>query len=202
MDLYEYQRSRSFIDIGPRPLRFIIFKLLFLRNRYVDWSIGERKFVQMVQLTWPRWPPYGKNMKNSSSLEPKGWWPWKFVASSAQVLPSLFKQWPWVDLDPFYDSVKFGPLWYKSWYMQSTKWVHETLWVPKVKVIDWSWSKSLRINIFKLFFLNNLWGDWSQISCGASMGWETMFKWSRSHDKTGRHAHIWWKSLKIFFSGI
>ena len=26
-------------------------------------------------------PIYGKNMKNSSSLEPKGWWPWKFVCS-------------------------------------------------------------------------------------------------------------------------
>ena len=33
MNLYEYQRSRSFIDIGPRSLRFNILKLLFLRNR-------------------------------------------------------------------------------------------------------------------------------------------------------------------------
>ena len=33
MDLYEYQRSRSFTDLGPRSLRFNIFKLLFLRNR-------------------------------------------------------------------------------------------------------------------------------------------------------------------------
>ena len=38
MDLYEYQRSRSFIDLGPRPLRFNIFKLLFLRNHYADLS--------------------------------------------------------------------------------------------------------------------------------------------------------------------
>ena len=30
--LYEYQRSRSFIDLHPRSLRFNIFKLLFLRN--------------------------------------------------------------------------------------------------------------------------------------------------------------------------
>ena len=69
-----------------------------------------------------------------------------YAASSAQVLPSLFKWWHWVDLDLFYDKVKFGPLgfcmgkswnngffrnycclWYKSWYMQSTKWVHEAL---------------------------------------------------------------------------
>ena len=32
MNLDEYQRSRSFIDLCPRSLRFNIFKLLFLRN--------------------------------------------------------------------------------------------------------------------------------------------------------------------------
>ena len=32
-----------------------------------------------------------------------------------------------------------------------------------------------------------------QIYYGASSGWgnESLFKWSRSHDKVGRHAHIW-----------
>ena len=32
MDHYEYQRSMSFTDLGPRSLRFNIFKLLILRN--------------------------------------------------------------------------------------------------------------------------------------------------------------------------
>ena len=32
MNICEYQRSRSFTDIGPRSLRFNIFKLLFLNN--------------------------------------------------------------------------------------------------------------------------------------------------------------------------
>ena len=36
MHLYEYQRSRSFIDLGPRSLRFNIFKFLFLRNCLAD----------------------------------------------------------------------------------------------------------------------------------------------------------------------
>ena len=36
MNLYEYKRSRSFIDLRPRSLRFIIFKLLLLRNRQAD----------------------------------------------------------------------------------------------------------------------------------------------------------------------
>ena len=33
-----------------------------------------------------------------------------YVASGARVLPSLFKWWPWVDLDLFYSKVQFGPL--------------------------------------------------------------------------------------------
>ena len=36
MNLHEYKRSRSFVDLGPRSLRFNIFKLLFLRNRFAD----------------------------------------------------------------------------------------------------------------------------------------------------------------------
>ena len=66
--------------------------------------------------------------------------------------------------------------------MQSTKWVYEAVWVPKVKVIHW--SKSLRFNIFKLLFLNNHLADWSQILCGVSSGWgnESLFKLFRSHD--------------------
>ena len=28
-----------------------------------------------------------------------------------------------------------------------------------------------------------------------------VFKWSRSHDQDGRHAHIWEKPIKIFFTG-
>ena len=31
------------------------------------------------------------------------------------------------------------------------------LWVPKVKVIHWPWSTSLRFNIFKLLFVSNRW---------------------------------------------
>ena len=36
MNLYEYQRSSSFIDLGPRSLSFNIFKFLFLRNCLAD----------------------------------------------------------------------------------------------------------------------------------------------------------------------
>ena len=38
------------------------------------------------------------------------------------------------------------------------------------------------------------------ILCGALLGRgnESLYKWSRSHDQDGRHAHIWLKPLKIF----
>ena len=44
--------------------------------------MGERNFAQMVLVTWPRWPPCPyvlKTLKQSSSLEPKGFWPWNLV---------------------------------------------------------------------------------------------------------------------------
>ena len=54
---------------------------------------------------------YGKNLKknllprNQKADDFESW----YVASGAPVLPSLFKWWPWVDLDLFYGNVKFGP---------------------------------------------------------------------------------------------
>ena len=45
-------------------------------------------------------PIYGKNLKKSSSLEPKGLWPWKLVCSHAYSSTTKFVQmmtlgWPW-----------------------------------------------------------------------------------------------------------
>ena len=55
-------------------------------------------------------PIYGENLKtllrNQNADDLETW----FAASGAQVLPSLFKWWPWVDLDLFYSKVKFAPL--------------------------------------------------------------------------------------------
>ena len=41
--------------------------------------------------------------------------------------------------------------------MQWTKWVHEALWVPKVKVIHWPWSHSLRFNNLNFFSSITTW---------------------------------------------
>ena len=80
MNLYEYQRSRSFIDLGPRSLRFNIFKLLFLMpikaNFHVEppcdreikeCSNGPGHMPNMAAM-----PIYGKILQNSSSLKPNG----------------------------------------------------------------------------------------------------------------------------------
>ena len=81
------------------------------------WSLHgmrEWKFVQTVQVTWPRWPPCPYMVKTLKTLllqnrkvdDLETW----YATSSAQVLPSLFKRWPLVDLYLFYSKVKFGPL--------------------------------------------------------------------------------------------
>ena len=41
---------------------------------------------------------------------------------------------------------------YQSWWMQSTKWVHEPLWISKIKVIHWPLSKVIQIQHFQTSF--------------------------------------------------
>ena len=45
-------------------------------------------------------------LRNQKADDHETW----YAASGARVLPSLFKEWPKVDLDVFYGKVKFGPL--------------------------------------------------------------------------------------------
>ena len=61
-------------------------------------------------------------------------------------------------------------------------------------------SSSVRrpsVHIFKRLLLNRL-ANQSQILCGASLGRgnESLYKWSRSYDQDGRHAHIYGKNLQ------
>ena len=59
-----------------------------------------------------------KNIQKSSSSEPKGQWPCGLVFSTGPwAHHSLFKWWPYVDLDLFYSKVKFGVL---CFYMTKT----------------------------------------------------------------------------------
>ena len=82
-EAYEYQRSRSFIDLHPRSLRFTFSNFFSLKT----FRPIEAKFH--VEPPWDRcmkvysnglchmtnmaaMPVYDKNLKKSSSLEPKG----------------------------------------------------------------------------------------------------------------------------------
>ena len=79
------------------------------------WSLlwkGERKFVRGIWVTWPTWPPRPYMVKTLQK-SPNRWidfhetW---YVALGTPAHHSLFKWWPWVDLDLFYGKVKFGNL--------------------------------------------------------------------------------------------
>ena len=68
----------------------------------------------MVQVTWPRRPPRPYMLKtfknlllmNRKAFDLETW----LAALWTQALQSLYKWWPWVDLDLFYGKVKFGHL--------------------------------------------------------------------------------------------
>ena len=115
--VYQWLRRPSSVrrPSGVRPSSVNIFKHLLLWNNvkllgqlnsYFIWRLlrmGERKFVQMVLVTWPRWLPRQymvKTLKKSSSPEPEGRWPWDLVCSIGVVGPTKFVQmmilgWPW-----------------------------------------------------------------------------------------------------------
>ena len=111
MNQCEYQRSRSFIDLHPRSLRFTFSNFFFLETfRPIEakfhveppcyrgmkiYSNGLCHLTNMATI-----PIYGENLKKSSSLEPKGQWPWKLVCSIGYSSTSKFVQmmtlsWPW-----------------------------------------------------------------------------------------------------------
>ena len=83
--------------------------------------------------------------------------------------------------------------------MHLTKWLHEPIWISKVKVIHWPWSKVTQINIFKFLFLSNCVADWSQILCGASIRWGTKV-WSNGLGHMTKMATmpIYGKNLKKY----
>ena len=105
--------------------------------------------TKMVSVIWPIWLPCSymvKTLKKSSSLESKRW-PWKFICSIGySSTTSLFKWWPWVDLDLFYGKVKFRLLCFcmekklKQWIFQKL-----LLVVYDIKVGRWYTALSTRV---------------------------------------------------------
>ena len=82
LNLYEYQRSRLFIDLGPRSLKFTTFSSFF--SLEPAWPIEAKFHVEPPldggmkvcsngpghMTSMAAMPIYGKNLKKSSSLEP------------------------------------------------------------------------------------------------------------------------------------
>ena len=142
------------------------------------WSLHEMKewkWVQMVYVTWPRWPPclyMVKTFKNLFLWHQKGRWPSNLLCNIGSSRTTKFVQmmtlgWPW----PILQQSKIWPLWFlygkclsckyprnywslwgESWYIQSNKWVCDDLWQTKVKVIHWTLSKVTQIQHFQTSF--------------------------------------------------
>ena len=99
-------------------------KLVLLRNYwaifnqtlYISFQVqgNESPWKNMMLVTWPRWLPYPymvKTLQKSSSPESVDKFPSNlYVASVTPAHYSLYKWWPWVDLDLFNGKVKFGNL--------------------------------------------------------------------------------------------
>ena len=103
MNLYEYQRSRSFIDLHPRSLRFTFSDFFSLEtsepikakfHMQPPWDRGMKMYSHDLcyMASMAAMPIYGKNLKKSSSLEQKtNDLESLYAALDTRVLPNLFK---------------------------------------------------------------------------------------------------------------
>ena len=184
MNLYEYQRSRSFIDLLPRSLWFTFSNFFSLQtSRPIEakfhveplWDRGMKVCLNGLchMTSMAAMPIYGKNLKKSSSLEPKDNWPWKFVCSIGYSSTSKFAQMmtlslPWPARS---NLIPYAFVWEKGKIMDFS----ETIVVYDIKVGRFSLlneymnhyeyqrsrsfselrPKPLRFNIFNLVLLRN-----------------------------------------------
>ena len=179
-------------------------------------GMGEWKFIQMVQVTWPVWPPCPymvKTFKKSSSLEPNSRWPWKLVCSIGYSSTMKFVQmmtlgWPWPILLKRSNLVPYAFVWEKGNIMDFS----ETIVSMISKLVEpfnymstWTFMNIKGQGHSLTFFQGHSDSTFSNFFCSETARpieakfhmeppWdvrnENLFKCSRSHD----HAHIWWKT--------
>ena len=122
MKVCEYWRTSHYLTLARGRVHTKIQtgfsqKLLGHSELNFVWKLsGTRKwkFINLILVTWPRWPPCPymvKTLQKSSSPEPVGRFSraW-YVASGTPAHHSLYKWWLWSALDLFYGKVKFGNL--------------------------------------------------------------------------------------------
>ena len=158
-------------------------------------------------------PIYGKKLKKYSSPEPIDRWPWNLVCSIVYASTTkVFKLWPWIDFDQFNAKVKFGHigicmgksenyLLFRTIAALGLKVAWSIQLNELMKLSENQRSKSFfdlgqRLLRFQSSnFLRNNCAIWNQSSYErlTENRNENLYKWVGSHDKHGRHAHIWWK---------
>ena len=147
------------------------------------WSllrVGKLKIAKVVAVRWPRWPPYPYMVKTFKNLLLQNRESLRAESSGTRGLPKLLKELSYVNIWPFHGKVKFASL----CICMSPIHLNRKI-VENFKGLLWSH-----------------WAKFAQISYSAFLGRgnERLQKWSRFIDQDGRHAHIWWNLLKIFFS--
>ena len=209
MNLYEYQRSRSFIDLGPRSLRFNILKLFSLETaRQVEtkfhvrppWDRGMKIYSNGPgHLTSvDAMPIYCKNLKKSSSQEQKGQWPRILVCSIGYSSTNKFVQ--LMTLGCPWPILRHGQIWFYAFVWEKD--FPEFFLVYDIKIgrcsqlnknmnlYEYQRSRSfidicprsLRFNIFKLLFLKKSLGRLKPNFIFSLHELFPVFRMSRLHD--------------------
>ena len=150
VNLYDYQRSRSFIDLGPCSLRFNIFKPLFFRNRWAAMriygkhlKISKRSFTLKLGMQYPINEYY-----QMYSNEYPGMTLSFFTAKSYLVLYAFVWEKDKVINNILVYDIKVGRC------SQSDEYTKLYEYQRSRSFIDLH-PRSLRLNIFKLLFLRN-----------------------------------------------
>ena len=101
----------------PQDIYIWKLKLVFLRNHYILYvSLRRYKEIKSINLRMMlAMPIHGKNATKIFSRTGGPISMKLYVASGTTAHNSLFKLWPWVNLDLFYGKVKF---WNLSFYLQ------------------------------------------------------------------------------------
>ena len=158
MKLSEYQRPRSFFDLGQRSLRFQSLNLFFSKTvgrvgtkihikalGRLGMKIYTNDLGHMTDMA--AMLIYGKNLKKSSSKEPIDPWPWNIVCciiyeSTTKIVKIMTLGWPWPLLRQgqiwwhrllygkkwFFFSWKLLQPWVSSCLKHLAKWVNDVEW--------------------------------------------------------------------------
>ena len=159
---------------------------------------GERKFIQMVMVTWPRCSPCPYIVKILkiffSRTEQSVILNLGIQHPDTRLLPNSFKWRPWVDLDLFYGNVKFGPFCFcmgkseNNWFLahlswRLTRWAYSIAMVRRPSVVV--------VHTFKPVYLWSQLANLDQILCVASLEWGKgcIRFWGRLDQNSGFHGN-------------